>query len=102
MANAWPVKREKFKRLDIVEEHHEAHIHMVLLVTVKERRAGMVGREFDLRLGLRIDDRNILHHPGGGYAVALAEGVLVVGDGGVERLQLEGVAMQVDGMVVGA
>ena len=38
-------------QLRILKEHHEACIHVVLLVAVEERRPGIVGDELYLHLG---------------------------------------------------
>jgi hypothetical protein len=40
--------------LRIPEQHHETHVHVVLLVAVKQRHAWIIGNEFDggLFLGL--------------------------------------------------
>ena len=48
-------RQEAAIRSGILEQHHEAQVHMVLLMTVKEAGAGIVGRELDFRPGLRID-----------------------------------------------
>src|SRR5580700_6013545 len=47
-------------RSGILEEHHEAKIHVVLLVTVKQGGAGIVRGELDLGAGLGVDQNDIL------------------------------------------
>jgi hypothetical protein len=46
-------------QLRILKQHHEAGIHVVLLVTVKERRPGIVGGELHLKLGIRIHQNGV-------------------------------------------
>ena len=46
-------------QLRIPKEHHEARIHVVLLVAVEERRTGIVGRELYLHLGTRIQQDGV-------------------------------------------
>ena len=62
---------------------------MVLLVTVKERQAGIVGRELHLDLGAGIDQDGVFED---------AVGFRMAG----QAPQLKAVPVQVNGMVIGA
>src|SRR5271154_7052604 len=55
--------RSRNRSLCIAEEHHEPHIHVVLLVTVKQRNAGIVGRELYINLGSRLNQHHIFDDP---------------------------------------
>ena len=70
--------------LNVVEQGHEAEVHVQLLVAVEEGEAGVVGDEVDLDLLVAADHHNVLHDAGGRLA----------GD----RCELEAVAMQVNGV----
>src|ERR1700680_1348852 len=59
-------------RSGIVEEHHAAEIHKVLLVTVKQRGAGLVGDEFDLGPGLSVDRHDILDDTANAFGRGIA------------------------------
>src|SRR5277367_3010050 len=74
--------------LCIAEEHHETHVHVVLLMTVKQGHPRVVGGELDIDIGSGVDQYNVLDD---------AASVWVPG----EVTNLEAVAMQMDGVVVG-
>jgi hypothetical protein len=70
-----------------VEEHHEPHIHVGLLVTMEEREAGIVGSQLDFHIGTRSDEHRVLDESAKARAIRDAH-------------HLKAVAMQVDRMIV--
>lgn len=72
--------------LDIVEEAHEAEVHVELLMAVEEGEAGIVGDEIDFGLLVAAEHDDIFADAGGGDAGDLCE--------------FEGVAMEMDGVNV--
>src|SRR5580658_163493 len=75
--------------LGITKEHHEAGIHVILLVAVKERHAGVVGGKLHVDLTLRWRQHNIFDEPSH------------VGIPG-HTANLKAVSMQMNGMIVAA
>ena len=71
---------------------------MVLLMTMKQRGAGMIGRELDFRTGLRVDEQDILHDAAQFIGGRCPSGIR---EGYPETAQLEAVAVKMQRMVVG-
>ena len=76
-------------QLRIAKEHHEAGIHVVLLVTMKERQTGIVGCELHLDLGAGINQDGVFDDPVGFRMAGQAA-------------QFKAVPVQVNGMIIGA
>ena len=66
-----------------MEEHHEAIVHVVLLVAVEEGVAGVVGGELDVDLLIGGDEDDVFKDAGG--------------VGAAEAAKFEDVAMEMDG-----
>src|ERR1700677_92581 len=75
--------------LRIVEHHHESSVHVILLVTVKECLARIVGHKLYLDSSAGVHQHHILAHTGDLRAV-------------LDPANLKRVPMQMDGMVVHA
>src|ERR1700721_4706833 len=75
--------------LRIVEHHHESSIHVILLVTVKECLARIVGHKLYLDGSTGVHQHHILKHTGDLRAV-------------LDPADLKRVPMQMHGMVVHA
>ncbi len=58
---------------DVVEQRHEAEVHVQLLVTMEQREAGIVGDEVDFDFLVASDHDNVLHHAGTGFRCKLGE-----------------------------
>ena len=71
----------------VVEEEHEAEVHVGLIVAVEESWAGIVGGEVDVGGGIGRDDENVFAQTGERSA----------GDAG----GFESVTMKMQGMIVG-
>ena len=78
-ANA--VMRKPFWVLDVVEQRHEAKIHMELLMTMKQRKPGLVRREINVYFLIAADHHHIFHHSGHRLA-GIFESVRNCGDEG--------------------
>ena len=76
-------------RSGIAEEHHEPHVHVILLVAVEERWAGVVSGEFNFQLGTGGDKDGVLHDT---VRLGMA----------LDAAKFEAVTVQMDRMVVGA
>jgi len=61
-------KTFSWQALDVIEQSHETEIHMKLLMTVKERQAGIVGSEINFDLLIAADHEDILENTGSGLA----------------------------------
>jgi hypothetical protein len=48
--------------LDVVEQGHEAEIHVELLVAVKQREAGIVGDEVEFDFLVSAQHHHVFHH----------------------------------------
>ena len=64
---------ETARRLSICNQRREAFIHVVLVMTVEERRAGIIGHEVDLSRRVSRHADRILHHSGGGFVPDLRD-----------------------------
>ena len=73
----------------VVEKHHEAFVHVVLLVAVEQSVSGIVGCELDVDFGFGFDEHYIFNH---------AANVLALW----KAAQFETVPVQVDGVIVAA
>ena len=54
--------------LGVVEQGHEAEVHVELLVAVEEGEAGIVGEEFDFGFLVAAKHDNVFQDAGGGLA----------------------------------
>src|SRR6202789_4659469 len=75
--------------LRIVEHHHESSVHVILLMTVKECLAGIVGHKLYLDGSTGVHQHHLLAHTGDLRAV-------------LDPADLKRVPMQMHGMVVHA
>jgi hypothetical protein len=72
-----------------VEEHHEAFVHVILLVAVEQGGSGVVGGKLNVDFGFGFDEHYIFEQAA--YVWALRKAA-----------QLEAMAVQVDRVIVAA
>jgi hypothetical protein len=58
---------------DVVEQRHEAEVHVELLVTMEQREAGIVGDKVDFDFLVASHHDHILHHAGTRFPGKLGE-----------------------------
>jgi hypothetical protein len=77
------------KTSGVVEEHHEAFVHVILLVAVEQGGSGVVGGELNVDFGFGLDEHYIFEQAAGVWILRKAA-------------QFEAMAMQVDRVIVSA
>ena len=65
---------------DVVEQRHEAEVHVQLLMTVEERQTGIVSDKVYFDFLISTDHNNIFHHTCTGFPCELGEFEVISGD----------------------